>query len=159
MKLVKYNDPILREVIEPFDFDNPSVEPNQFAIDLVKAMHEYGGVGLAANQVGHRVRAFAMNAQPNIVCFNPIVVDYSEESVELEEGCLTYPGLIVFVNRPRHIKVRFTLPNGETRTERYTGITARIFQHELEHLEGKRFFDQVNWYDKERVKRWMKKRK
>lgn len=71
-----------------------------------------------------------------LVCFNPRIVDVSPEEVYHEEGCLTFPGLFIKIKRPVHIKVRFQYPNGETVTEKFTGITARIFQHELDHLDG-----------------------
>lgn len=155
--LVKHNDPILTEEIEDFDFLNTSVNPSEFARTLADAMINYGGVGLAANQIGHKIRAFAMAANPIMVWYNPIIVDFSEETVTLEEACLSYPGLIVNVTRPKTIKARYTLPNEITETKVYTGMTARIIQHEIEHLDGKRFFDVVDWYEKEKVKRWMKK--
>jgi peptide deformylase len=64
--------------------------------------------------------------------------------VSLEEGCLTYPGLIVKIKRPQHVRVRFTKPNGETITKLFTGMTARIFQHELDHLDGIIFYNKAN---------------
>lgn len=155
--LVHWKDPVLFEEVEELDFLNTTVDPIEFAKLLAKTMIDSGGIGLAANQIGYKVRAFAMASQPILVMYNPVIVDYSDEVVELEEGCLTYPGLIVKVTRPRTIKVRYTLPNGLTETKPYTGMTARIIQHEIEHLDGKRFFDVVDWYEKEKVKRWMKK--
>jgi peptide deformylase len=159
MILVDYNDPILTTPIPQFDFNNTDIDIAQFSVDLVNCMKEYGGVGLAANQIGKSVRAFAIMTNPIIVMFNPEIIDYTEETTTLEEACLSYPGLIVKVTRPKSIKVRFTLPNQETRTEKYTGMTARIILHELDHLDGKRFFDVVDWYEKEKVKRWYRGRK
>lgn len=157
--LVHYNDPILTEEIEEFDFLNTNEDPIEIAQSLAKEMATYGGIGLAANQIGRRVRAFVIASNPMLVMFNPNIIDYSEETVELEEACLSYPNLVVKVNRPKTIKIRFTLPNNVTETKVYTGMTARIIQHELEHLNGKRFFDTVEWYEKEKVKRWLRTRK
>ena len=72
----------------------------------------------------------------NFVCFNPKIIHPSEKTITLEEGCLTFPGLTVKIKRPQHVRVRFTTPNGEIITKQFTGMTARIFQHELDHLNG-----------------------
>lgn len=125
----------------PFNFNNPPVDPVKLASDLVKSMYEYNGIGLAANQIGLPYRVFCMRGTPeNLVCFNPKIVTYSNESIELEESCLSFPGLIVKIKRPQHIRARFQYPNGETVTRQYTGMTARIFQHELDHLDGKLYY-------------------
>jgi peptide deformylase len=122
-------------------------------------MYEYNGLGLAANQVGEPYRIFAMRGQPeNFVCFNPRIVQPSEMEVVLEEGCLTYPGLLVKIKRPQHIRVRFQLPNGDTITKQFTGMTARVFQHEMDHLNGLVFFNRANRYHKELAfKKWKSK--
>ena len=131
MNLVKHDDPILTRVCENFDFSNPPFDPIEFAKDLVKHMYDWNGIGLAANQVGVPYRIFAMRGVPeNFVCFNPRVVDSTSEQIALEEGCLSYPGLIVKVKRPKSIKVRFNMANGDTRTDTFTGMTARTFLHE-----------------------------
>lgn len=119
-------------------------------------MYEKKGIGLAANQVGIPYRIFSMRADPqNFVCFNPKIIQPSDEEIILEEGCLSFPGLIVKVKRPRHIRVRFTTPNGDTRTEMFTGMSARIFQHELDHIDGKLYFNRASRYHKEiAMKKW-----
>jgi peptide deformylase len=119
-------------------------------------MYENNGIGIAANQVGVPYRVFAMRGQPqNFVCFNPRVVQPSAEEIILEEGCLSFPGLIVKVKRPRHVRVRFQTPNGDTRTETFIGMTARVFQHEMDHLEGKLYFSRSSRYHREiAMKKW-----
>jgi len=108
-------------------------------------MYENNGIGLAANQVGVPYRVFAMRGSPeNFVCFNPRVVQPSESLISLEEGCLTFPGLTVKIKRPQHIRVRFQTPNGDTLTKQFTGMTARIFQHEIDHLDGIVFYNRAN---------------
>ena len=156
MNLVKSNDPILTTPCQPFDFETPPFDPIGFAQNLIKFMYENNGIGLAANQVGFPYRIFAMRGSPeNFVCFNPKIVQPSEMTVSLEEGCLTYPGLLIKVKRPQHIRVRFQTPNGETLTKQFTGMTARIFQHETDHLDGVLFFNRANRYHKElALKKW-----
>lgn len=145
MNLVKNDNPVLTVPCEPFDFSNPPFDPIDFAKDLVKCMYDHDGIGIAANQVGVPYRIFAMRAAPeNFVCFNPKVVQPSEAQIVLEEGCLTYPGLYVKIKRPQHVRVRFQTPNGDTLTKQFTGISARIFQHELDHLDGVIFYNRAN---------------
>ena len=73
----------------------------------------------------------------------------------LEEICLTYPGLSVKIKRPQHIRVRFTMANGETVTKQFTGMTARIFQQQLDHLNGIIFYSRANLYHREQaLKKW-----
>jgi peptide deformylase len=158
MNLVDAKDPILKTKCEEFDFINPPFDPIEFSKDLIKFMYDNNGLGLAANQVGVSYRIFAMRGAPeNFVCFNPKIVLPSSEQVILEEGCLTYPGLLVKIKRSQHIKVRFRTPNGETLTKTFTGMTARIFQHELDHLDGIEFFSRANKYHREQAfKKWKK---
>jgi peptide deformylase len=117
---------------------------------MVNLMHEKTGIGLAANQVGLPYRVFSLRASPeNLVCFNPRIVNSSNETTILEEGCLTYPGLWVKIKRPKEVRVRFQLPNGDTRTETFKGLTARAFQHEMDHLNGILFYNRANKYHRE----------
>jgi len=141
---------------QSFDFQNPPFDPIEFSQELVKFMYENNGIGLAANQVGIPYRIFAMRGSPqNFVCFNPRIVQAAAENIILEEGCLSFPGLIVKVKRPRHVRVRFQTPNGDTRTETFIGMTARIFQHEYDHLEGKLYFNRASRYHREiALKKW-----
>ncbi len=135
-ELVDCNDPVLREPTPQFDFTNPPVDPLDLVSDLAETMLTNGGVGIAANQCGLPYRVFVMNAAELIPCFNPRIVDSSSEEIYLEEGCLSYPELFVKVKRPRRIKVRYTEPNGNVVTRVFEGMTARVFQHELDHLDG-----------------------
>lgn len=98
---------------------------------------------MAANQLGLPYRVFAIKSNPVIVAYNPRIVDASSKEVVLDEACLSYPGLALKVSRPETIKVRYTYPNGATETLIYSGMTARIFQHELDHLNGIMFTERV----------------
>jgi peptide deformylase len=156
MELVKPDNPILTTKCQDFDFENPPVWPVELAKDLVKFMYDNNGIGLAANQVGLPYRVFAMRGYPeNFVCFNPRIVQPSDQEIVLEEGSLTYPGLLVKIKRPQHVRVRFRMANGEVRTDTFTGLSARIFQHEMDHLDGIEFFSRANKYHREQAfKRW-----
>lgn len=156
MQLVPATDEVLTTPCKEFDFSNPPFDATEFAKQLVKFMYEKNGLGLASNQVGIPYAVFSMRAEPeNFVCYNPKVIQPSDEQIVLEEGCLTYPGLVVKIKRPRHIRVRFQTPNGEMVTKQFTGISARVFQHEMDHINGLRFYEKANKFHKDQAfKRW-----
>jgi len=133
-----YSD-ILGQKIEPFDFNNPPIEPRYLAVSLVETMAKHRGIGLAANQVGLPYRVFVMGMQ-NVAfaCFNPEILEMEGEET-IPEGCLSFPGLYLKVKRPFRIKVRYNEMNGNLKETMFEGLTARIFQHELDHLNGVRF--------------------
>ena len=135
--LVAENDPILREVLPEFDFKNPPVDPKEFASSLVETCIQRNGYGLSANQCGFRHRVFVMGAGSEYVAFfNPKVTAMSEEMVHMGEGCLSFPLLELKITRPSGIVVEYQDYNGEVKKANYVGVSARCFQHELEHLNG-----------------------
>lgn len=144
-ELVPSTDPILREVMPIFDFSNPSMHPAEVAHTLAQTCIDKNGLGLSANQIGLRVRACIIKAEEMLCMFNPTIVDFSTEVESYqEEGCLSFPNLFVKVKRPDIIRVRYTLPNGETVTKRYVGMTSKIIQHEVDHLNGILFIDRAH---------------
>lgn len=148
---------ILHQKAELFDFDNPPTDPVELAHTLTQALLKENAIGLAANQIGLPYRVFVIKANPVLCCFNPKIVDVSEELIILPEGCLSFPEEYVKVKRPRKIKVRFTRPNGEVVTEKFDGMTSRCFQHELDHLDGITMLDRANFMERERYKARRKK--
>lgn len=158
MNVLSYNDLLLKQKSEPFDFSNPPFDPLEFSHDLVKFMYDKNAMCLTAIQVGVPYRIFAMRGAPeNFVCFNPRVVMPSQEQVRLEEVSLTFPDLRVKIKRPQHCKVRFSTPNSEIRTETYTGMTARVFQHCMDFLDGELFYRKANPIHREQaLKKWKK---
>lgn len=157
LKLLNCDDPMLRQEMPEFDFANPPTNPVELYNNLAETMIEHHGLGLSSNQVGLPYRAFVMRAEEVIGCFNPKIVDYSGEIILMEEGCLSNPGLFVKIKRPKKIKTRYTLPNGETVTKVFDGITARCFQHELDHLNGLLYTSRANAYHLEKAKKYAKK--
>jgi peptide deformylase len=130
-----YSD-ILKQKLEPFDFNNQSINAKYLAVSLIETMVKYRGVGLSANQVGLPYRVFVMGAEKvGFACFNPEILESHGED-NFEEGCLSFPGLFLPIKRPSSVKVRYTDFNGVTKEETFIGFTARIFQHEFDHLEG-----------------------
>lgn len=157
-EVLNYNSEILKEEIPIFDFNNPSIDPIQLSHDLAETMISSNGMGLAANQIGLRVRAFAIKSNPIIVCFNPKIVAYGDDQVFLEEGCLSSPGLIIKIKRPDVIRLRYTEPNGNILTKKFQGLTARIIQHEVDHLDGIDFRKRALKFHYEQAMNKLKKR-
>lgn len=145
---------------EKFDFNNPQIDPIELANDLAETMISNDSLGISANQIDLPLRVIAINSSSVIVCFNPIIVDVSDETIILEETCLSFPNLIVKVKRPKKIKVRYTQPNGETVTQIYDGLTARIFQHQYSILNGSTMLNDCNYLEREKaLKKWKKLKK
>jgi len=152
MKLIIGNDPILKEECKEFDFANPLFDPIEFSKNLIQTMYDNNGIGLSANQVGVPYKIFAMRGTPaDFVCFNPRIVMPSNEVIILEESCLSFPSLIIKIKRPRHVRVRFQGPSGETVTQQFTGMTARVFQHEMDHINGLLFYTRANRFHREKA--------
>jgi peptide deformylase len=134
--LVPENHPILKEALPEFDFNNPPVNPGEFASSLVETCKHYKGYGLSANQCGFRHRVFVCGAEDNYVAFfNPKIVS-SEGEAHMVEGCLSFPLLGFNITRPASIVVEYQDYRGNVQTTPLTGISARVFQHELDHLNG-----------------------
>lgn len=141
-----FNDlnPMLNEVMPEFDFSSPPFNPKELAGCLKATMKKYGGIGLAANQCSIKARVFVIGNEDEIIeCFNPKIVSISETSVSEKEGCLSFPGLALSINRTETIGVEYYDENGKLQTNTFSGITARCFQHELDHLNGIKFTSYV----------------
>ena len=142
--LVKEDDPILKEVMPEFDFANPPVNPETFASSLVETCKMHHGVGLSANQCGFRYRVFVMGANDDYVAFyNPVVTYQSSDEVHMQEGCLSFPFLGLYITRPDTIEVAYKSFKGEDKTMTLTGISARVFLHELDHMNGILYTERV----------------
>lgn len=135
--LVPETHPALKKVLPDFDFKKPPVDPNFFASSLVETCKLHNGLGLSANQCGFEYRVFVMGSADNYVAFfNPKILKSSEQQSKMEEGCLSYKGLFLNVERPAEIEVEYQDFNGILRQAKFTGMTARCFQHELDHMNG-----------------------
>lgn len=160
MILVSSNDVILTTECKSFDFNSPPFDPIEFSQSLVKTMRDSNGIGLSANQVGYSYRVFAMRGDPNRVVFNPRIVSHGEEQVYVSEGCLSFPGLNVNIKRMASIRVRYQQPTGEVITENFTGLSARVFQHEHDHIDGILFYNRATLFHKEKAfRKWKKYRR
>lgn len=148
MNIVKFPDNILREKIEDFDFSNPSHDPVQLEKDMIETMLANDGIGLAATQVGIKARMFVMgwrgDPESAQAFFNPMVVKNTADTADLEEGCLSFPGIYVNIKRPTAILARWQDSKGEWQESEFDGYSCKCFLHELDHLEGVVFQDRVS---------------
>ena len=161
--LIPPNDPRLLMQVAPFMDD--TLEQFGFADrkELSKIMYDnmakYGGLGLSANQLGLPYRMFVMGGHPQIEdgkvrsVFNPLINDVSPESINLKEGCLSFPFLFLSIKRPKWCSVKYTDENGEEVEETLHGMSARIFMHENEHMNGYVFTDLVSKLKLERAEK------
>jgi len=134
--LVDGSHPALHKVLPEFDFENATINPNDFASSLVETCKSQNGLGLSANQCGFEHRVFVMGANDDfIACYNPKIIELEGET-HMEEGCLTFPLLMLRVTRPKKIKVEYQDFTGEKREATFDGISARCFLHELDHMNG-----------------------
>ena len=141
--LVKETDPILKEEIPEFDFNNLTINPNEFASTLVETCKLHKGYGLSANQCGFRHRVFVMgHGEEYVAFFNPKIITAKGE-VHMAEGCLSFPFLGLHITRPSEIDVEYQDFNGEKRTATFVGISARCFLHELDHMNGILYTERV----------------
>jgi len=146
LELLKENDPRLRFESEPFE-ENPDIgEIHKLALQLSQTLFYNNALGLAAPQCGIMKKALALDIGQDSakVMFNPVIVSVSNETVVMDEGCLSFPGLSVQIERPKAIRVRYKDENWNTRTDRMEGLSARIFQHEHDHLIGTTMKDRVS---------------
>lgn len=140
MDVVIYPDPRLLQKTAPVAEVTPEVLER--AAEMLKAMYQDRGVGLAAPQVGWSVRLFVMNpsgdpskSEEEIVLVNPRLLKRAGR-VRGEEGCLSFPGIQIEVERARHVTVEWTGRDGKLHREDWSDWKARIFQHELDHLDN-----------------------
>lgn len=136
LKLVPYDHEILRQKTSVFDFSNPPVDPAILSGELAEHMINKNGLFLTAPQCGLPYRAFVMAGNPPFAIFNPRVVDETTKEEILEEISLSRPNLILKIKRPSIIKVRFQDMDGNTHTEKFVGLTARLIQQSIDYLDG-----------------------
>ena len=126
-----------------FNFDE--VDASMLTNVMFDRMNEMGGAALSAPQVGLDMCMFVMGIdQAKIEVFNPTIVSYSKEETLMNEGSLTFPGILVIVKRPISVTVEYYNKNGNLQQNEFKGLTARIFQHAFDHLQGTTMKDKVS---------------
>ena len=142
MKLIKAPDEFLEKQVKAFDFS--TMDPGEISKNMIDVMHKYRGVGLAANQVGVDAQIFVMGEKDPMTVINPIVTEVGTEKVEMEEGCLSFPGLYMKVSRPSVVSVQYLDIEQKECIIKLEGFHARVFLHEYDHLQGITFDQRVS---------------
>ena len=158
MTIATIGDPVLRERAAEVSLDELSSPEIQALIDdLIETRREAGGAGIAAPQVSVSKRIAVVEVDeatrrrypykppvPLTVIVNPVVESLSEETLLINEGCLSVPGLRGDVERHAAVRVQYFDRNGDPREEVVRGLTAGTFQHEVDHLDGVLFVDRAD---------------
>ncbi len=156
LPVVAYGDPVLKAEAEEVSQDHDGL--GALIENMWETMYASEGVGLAAPQIGESLRMFIVDATPfaegdrgdlscrdfKRVMINPVIFEESELSDDMEEGCLSIPGIREQVNRPISIQVEYYNEKWELVEEQLEGIPARVVQHEYDHIEGVLITDHVS---------------
>lgn len=136
---------LLRKKMADFDFSKFSKKEIQELIKKMReAMKNSNGIGLSANQIGLDMHVFVAQAEGKFYSvFNSKLTKLSEDSVNMEEGCLSVPEVFGEVRRPAKVQLEGFDKNGKKVKIKAWGLLARIFQHEMDHLDGKLFIDKA----------------
>lgn len=143
-EIKKYGDPVLRKITEKVEEVNDEIR--EILRNMVETMYARDGVGLAAPQVGISLRMFVCDIgtpeESNVKkIINPLITPLTEETISVEEGCLSIPGIYKKVERIAKLKLEYQNEQGEFMEEILEGFPAIVVQHEYDHLEATLFVD------------------
>ena len=146
MKLLKYPDEFLNKQVKAVDLENPGFDPVELKEQMVELMLSSNGIGLSANQVGLDAQVFVMgdSVENSTICINPTVLQYTQETVDDIEGCLSFPNIYVKIKRPKEILAEWYNEKLEKQTVKIEGYSAKCYLHELDHLLGITFKDRAS---------------
>jgi len=150
--IVAYGDPVLRKETEEIDENYEGL--GQLIDDMFETMYKASGVGLAAPQIGKAIRLFIVDAssfadeEPELeefvkVFINPVILEETGEEWDFNEGCLSVPGIREDIRRKPTITIEYYDEEFNLKEETYSGMAARIIQHEYDHIEGVLFVDRL----------------
>jgi peptide deformylase len=171
LPIVAYGDPVLRKKAGDITKDYPGLA--QLIANMFETMNNAKGVGLAAPQVGVSIRLFIIDGAPYVVSdddddeeedeedlknfkkifINAEIIKEEGEKWKFNEGCLSIPNIREDVERQPELRIRYVDENFVKHEETYTGIKARIIQHEYDHIDGILFTDRINPLRKRLLKR------
>ncbi|PQJ73959.1 peptide deformylase [Polaribacter gangjinensis] len=169
LPIVAYGDPVLRKKSEEISKEYPNLQ--ELIANMKETMYNASGVGLAAPQIGKAIRLFVIDASPfaddedlnkeenevlknfNRVFINPKIIKEEGEEWSFNEGCLSIPDIREDVWRQPTITIEYQDEQFEKHTETLSGLAARIFQHEYDHIEGVLFTDRISSLKKRLLKK------
>lgn len=161
LPIYTYGNPVLRKEAEDITPDYPGLK--QLIADMFETMYRADGVGLAAPQIGKAIRLAVITLDVlsdeypeykdfNRAYINPRIVETGTDTVVMDEGCLSLPGIHESVRRPKRIHVRYLDEDFQEHDEWVEGYLARVMQHEFDHLDGHVFTDRISPLRKQMVR-------
>ena len=158
LPIVKYGDPILRKVLDPVkNFQSIS----NILTDMFDTMYELEGIGLAANQIGLNLNLMIIDIShtdetyPPTAFANGTILDGSGKE-SMDEGCLSIPGIQVNVPRSETVIFSYQDTEGNSYEGEFSGLMARVIQHEMDHLNGRLIIDHATIVERNRLKKQLK---
>ena len=158
--IVRFGSAVLQQPARDVDVITPEI--TTLVGDMVETMYAAPGIGLAATQIGVPLRIFVVDLSVGrdpaalITMINPVFVERDGTQLE-EEGCLSLPGFTATVLRPQRAVVRGLDRNGQEQVREGTGLLARAFQHEMDHLDGRLFVDRLRGIKRDLILRKIRK--
>ncbi len=162
LSILTYPNKILRQPTESVTFPL-NKDMIKLTKDMIDTVHKADGIGLAAPQVGRSVKLIVINLEksdlPPFPLYNPKIVSKGIRKKEIEEGCLSLPGIFGMVKRPLKVTIQAQNSHGETVQITDDGWVSRVAQHEIDHINGTLIIDLIKKYTKgeEVVREWKKK--
>ena len=167
LPIIGYGNPILK--ITSKDINNSYPNLKKLINDMYETMYNANGVGLAAPQIGKSIRLFIIDTAPflNIdeneiegikvesikqIFINPVIIKESGDRLSFEEGCLSIPNIREDVNRKSDISIEFYDENFILNKKSFSGVVARVIQHEYDHIQGILFTDKLTSFKKRLLK-------
>jgi len=151
LEIKKFPAPILRKKCE--GVKEVTGEIKNLGWDMVETMEENEGIGLAAPQVGELKRVIIVQMEKGPEVFiNPKILKKTRETEIMEEGCLSFPGLFLKIKRAKGVEIEALDGAGEKVKIKAEGLPARIFQHEIDHLDGILFIDRISFWQRLKLK-------
>ena len=167
LPIIGYGAKVLKIKAKEIPVDYP--ELNKLISDMYETMYDASGVGLAAPQIGKSIRLFVIDTSPfdtddfeqnsgfevksvKKTFINPVMIDEFGENASFEEGCLSIPNIREHINRKSEITIKYQDENFVDHKETFSGILARVIQHEYDHLEGTLFTDKISPFKKKLIK-------
>ena len=167
LPIIGYGSTVLKTKAKEIPVNYP--ELNKLISDLYETMYDASGVGLAAPQIGKSIRLFVIDTSPfnnddfeknsgfevkslKKTFINPEIIEQFGDLSSFEEGCLSIPNIREHINRKSEIKIKYQDENFIDHQETFSGILARVIQHEYDHLEGTLFTDKISPFKKKLIK-------
>ncbi len=145
LKIKKFKDPVLRKKSEPVKKIDEGIRT--IIADMIETMEANHGVGLAAPQIGINKKIIvlrtALKKDGVLALVNPAIIYRSSKKENGEEGCLSFPGIFLNIKRAKEIEAEGQDENGKRTVVKTNGIVARVFQHEIDHLDGILFYNRL----------------